>query len=152
MKKGLFPFFILLAACVLLFGGIFLFKKPATTSTASFADMTIGDSTYRVELARTDAELEQGLSGRDAIGSDGMLFEFSKNQYVTFWMKDMRFALDMVWILNNTIVGIDRNVEPPLNGHDLEVRRSSGLISSVLEVKAGDAKDMFVGENVSVRY
>src|SRR6266404_1229193 len=83
--------------------------------------LQVGKSIIYVEIANTDQSREQGLSGRDKLtDSQGMLFDF-KNTGVTapgFWMKDMKFNLDLIWIRENQIVGITPNVphpEPPSN-------------------------------------
>lgn len=138
---------VVLFVCV-----VFVRRADAPSAVSKFADVTIGQETLHVELAQTQSEQMKGLSDRDEIGSDGMLFFFPESQSVKFWMKDMRFALDMVWILDTTIVGIDRDVLPPTVGRDIEVRQSPGLISAVLEVEAGGADSWAIGQTVSVSY
>src|ERR1043166_4776967 len=52
-----------------------------------------------VEVASTETQREQGLSGRSALPSGrGMLFVFDADAEWGFWMKDMSFAIDMVWL------------------------------------------------------
>ena len=52
-----------------------------------------------------------GLSGRPNIGSDGLLFILPAGKH-RFWMKDMQFNLDMVWIDQNQVVGISKMPKP----------------------------------------
>ncbi len=55
--------------------------------------------TIEVLIAETPAQRERGLSGMPALPHDeGMLFLFDKSDKFTFWMPDMHFAIDMVWI------------------------------------------------------
>ena len=55
--------------------------------------------TFDVELALSGPQRERGLSYRDGLPqSAGMLFDMGETIVPTFWMKGMRFPLDMVWI------------------------------------------------------
>jgi uncharacterized protein len=57
-----------------------------------------GSYPVMVEIASTDASQARGLSGRDGLAANtGMLFVFSKPGYDCFWMKDMKFDIDMLW-------------------------------------------------------
>lgn len=101
-KKNLIYLIILVAIfCSLLF---FAFsKKPF--SVINYSDIKIvqiGSANIKVELALTEAEQIQGLSGRTSLTSDtGMLFVFAKPAYWGIWMKDMNFPIDVLWITDN---------------------------------------------------
>ena len=71
-----------------------------------------GKATYSVDMAVTDAERQQGLSGREFMAQDaGMLFVFEGEQPRQFWMKDMRFPLDIIWIDGQCrLVGVSADV------------------------------------------
>jgi uncharacterized membrane protein (UPF0127 family) len=103
--------------------------------------ITIASSTFEVEMATTMAEQACGLSGRSGLqGNEGMLFVFGGSGTQTFWMKDMTFALDMVWISDNTVVGFTENAPPPEPGTalwNLQLYRSPTAVNKVLEVNAG---------------
>jgi len=64
----------------------------------SYETITVGDQDLTVEVVNTPSKTELGLSYRDEIGADGMLFELPQKQVPTFWMKGMLFDLDLVWI------------------------------------------------------
>jgi uncharacterized membrane protein (UPF0127 family) len=68
----------------------------------------ISDKTVLVEIADEDAEIQKGLGDRISLADDaGMLFVFQKPLTPGFWMKDMKFPIDVVWIDENlTIVAI----------------------------------------------
>lgn len=74
----------------------------------------IASSTISVYLADTEEERERGLGGRAGLAEDeGMLFVFDEDGPHAFWMKDMRIALDIVWISRDgTIVHIEESVGP----------------------------------------
>ncbi len=68
----------------------------------------------RVSIARTRAELEQGLGGRESLSeTEGMLFVFPEVGYHRIWMSGMKFSIDIVWVdENGVIVDIKENVSP----------------------------------------
>lgn len=54
---------------------------------------------YRLEIASSLADQTKGLGGRDSMPADrGMLFTYAKPAKLCFWMKDMRFPIDIVWL------------------------------------------------------
>lgn len=54
---------------------------------------------YSLEVANNSAERTKGLSGRDGLGQQsGMLFAYDVTAKRCFWMKDMRFSIDIVWV------------------------------------------------------
>lgn len=102
--------------------------------------LRIGKQSISVEIADSSEELSQGLSGREGLAEDeGMLFLFPKSQQRSFWMKDMRFSLDMIFINEGKVVEIVRGVPAPLEGEDgAEIRVVSKTQAEwVLEVNAG---------------
>jgi uncharacterized membrane protein (UPF0127 family) len=89
------------------------------------------------ELASDQASREQGLSGRPGLAEDhGMLFVYRDRAPRTYWMKGMRFPLDIVWIARGRVIGIERDAPVPLGGR-LPVYSSDGAADRVLEVRAG---------------
>jgi uncharacterized membrane protein (UPF0127 family) len=81
--------------------GVLLHFAPANAPTLEDAreQLSIGTSTFSVELAENDITRTKGLSGHAPLGeNDGMLFIFPSPGRYQFWMKDMLFDLDMIWI------------------------------------------------------
>lgn len=117
--------------------------------------ITVGSTTFDVEMATTMAEQSCGLSGRTGLGDNqGMLFPFGSGGQQTFWMKDMTFSLDMIWISDGKVVGAAQDVPPPLPGiqlWQLKLYSSPPDTDTVLEVNAGTvAKDNIqIGDAVS---
>ena len=102
-----------------------------------------------VELARTAGEQILGLSGRPGLKPGrGMLFVYDRPQPVSIWMKDMRFPLDIIWILAGRIVKIQKHA-PPLSPSGPE-RIYTATADLVLEVSAGfmDRQGIRVGDAV----
>jgi hypothetical protein len=99
--------------------------------------VTVGTQSVIVELARSPEEHAKGLSGRDSLPADrGMLFIFDSYQQPSFWMKDMRFAIDILWINNGRVVGLESDVQPSSNDI-LPLYTPKTPIKYVLEVPAG---------------
>jgi uncharacterized membrane protein (UPF0127 family) len=106
--------------------------------------VSINHAVFQVEIADNDATRMQGLSGRLALGKDkGMYFVFPFARTLSFWMKDMRFPLDIVWIKDNAVIGVSRDILSPASGtalQDLKRYNSPQPADSVLELDAGSAR------------
>jgi len=104
------------------------------TSTAS-----INNQTFKLYMATSDKDRMVGLSGRSSMPVDfGMLFTFEKADYYPFWMKDMKFPLDIVFINGQKIVTIYQNVQPPsLSSDTLPILKPDEPADKVLEINAG---------------
>lgn len=74
-----------------------LMAQYALAAPLSTLPVTIGKHRYTVEIAADPNARERGLSRRDAIGSDGMLFAFPDIAPRKFWMKDTRIPLDILY-------------------------------------------------------
>jgi len=95
----------------------------------------------KVEVVTTSESITQGLSGRSTIGADGMLFIFQNKAQQYFWMKDMLFNLDIIWIADTTVVGITKAVQKPEENtpdNRLKIYPSEVEVDMVLELPAGD--------------
>lgn len=108
------------------------------------AVVSIGDATYSVDLAVTSEERRQGLSGREFMGQDaGMLFVFEEESQRHFWMLDMHFPLDIIWIDGQCrLLDVAADVPaPPPGASSEEIARvqSPSPARYVLEVNAGEA-------------
>ena len=60
--------------------------------------VSINGGVFSVDIADTSEERAQGLSGREALLSDeGMLFIFGESSTHSFWMKEMKFPIDIIF-------------------------------------------------------
>lgn len=110
---------------------------------------------FNVQLADTPAERAQGLSGVASMRDDeGMLFLFSEPQTPEFWMKDMKIAIDIIWINGNRVIQIDDNVKPMpgLSVTQLPKYKPTTPADKVLEVNAGWAfrNDIQSGDTIKL--
>ena len=115
------------------------------TSTAGLATMQVrvGARAIDVEVAATPDQRAQGLSGRVSLPADaGMLFDMGQVTTPDFWMKDMRFALDLVWIgADRRVLGVTPGVPPQPGVPDAQLLlyRPPSPVRYVLEVNSGAA-------------
>lgn len=97
-----------------------------------------------VEVVQKQESVQQGLSERDQIGSDGMLFVFPTKGRPVFWMPKMKFDIDIVWVRNWKVVGIFPNVPKPESPDQdpatLPKYPAPQDVDMVLEIPAGTAK------------
>lgn len=100
--------------------------------------VTVGSTTVYAEAANTPAERETGLMNRTSLnGNAGMLFIFPTEQRENFWMKDMRFPLDIVFITADLhVLEIFRSV-PPCTSDPCVSYAPSAPIKYALEVNGG---------------
>jgi uncharacterized membrane protein (UPF0127 family) len=107
------------------------------SKTAQTVAVEVGAARVRAEVAATAAERERGLSGRASLAEDrGMLFVFPDRGQRAFWMKGMRFPIDIVWMDRDRVTGVEPDVPVPV-GDQLPLYRSPGPADRVLEVRAG---------------
>jgi hypothetical protein len=122
-------------------------NPPLPTGTLVIADRV----TVTVELARSMPERTRGLSGRPGLKpGHGMLFVYDRPQPIGIWMKDMRFALDILWIRDGRIAHVEKNAPPLVPSAPERVYTATG--EAVLEVPAGfaDQQKIRVGDRVTL--
>jgi uncharacterized membrane protein (UPF0127 family) len=114
----------------------------------------IGETKIKVEIADTLEEIRNGLSNRESLDDDrGMLFVFAEPGEPAFWMKDMKFPIDIIWIQNDRVVDIAPNL-PVVAGEFLSTYTPREPANYVLEVNAGFAAEhrIEVGDKVDIRF
>ena len=96
-----------------------------------------GPHHFQVEIAADDPSREKGLMFRKFLPADrGMLFEFDKEQPLTFWMKNTPLSLDLVFIDGRgSVVNVKEDAEPMSE----TTIASAGPSKAVLELNAGVA-------------
>lgn len=113
----------------------------------------IRNKTIKVSIASSQAEKVRGLSGRNNLQVDeGMLFVYSSHPTKpNFWMKDMNFPIDIIWISGGHVVGFEKNLQPEGDKPD-KTYSPVELIDYVLEVKAGfiEDNDINIGDEIKI--
>lgn len=118
--------------------------------------IAINNHIFNLEITKTEKEKEIGLAKYKNIPQNfGMLFPFGKPDYYSFWMKNMKFTIDIIFIRNNKIVTIFKNASPPKSNNELlPIYRSQNLSDTVLEINAGlsDKYNFKTGDLVKLNY
>lgn len=92
-----------------------------------------------VEIAEGPTEQAKGLGERDALAwGTGMYFPYERPGFYTFWMKGMRFSIDIVFVRDGRIVDLYPQVPFETGGNGPTIRPRE-LADAVLEVPAGYA-------------
>ena len=97
--------------------------------------VSVGGRRYQLELVNTPASRVQGLGNRDQVKADGMLFVFPRSEYHSFWMRNMNFSLDIIWIHHGCITEFDLGV--PAEPQTKLYRPSQQRVEWVWEAPAG---------------
>ena len=115
--------------------------------------MLMPQGALQVEVVDTPVSRELGLSKRLMMKNDeGMLFVFDVPGRYGFWMKDMSFPLDIMWInQNGIVVNIERNVTPE-SYKEKKTYINQADASYVLEINAGQAEKfgLYLGSKIKI--
>lgn len=116
--------------------------NPATVAAESCpaldaSHVQVGGRGFRVEVAASNAAREKGLSRRPVLATEaGMLFVLPAPGFHGFWMKDMAFPIDLIWISPDRVVlGAQRLT--PCTAQSCPIHYPPGPAAYVLEVNAG---------------
>jgi len=142
--------FLLLTLLIIILGlVVFLFSQKEKR----FANIYLGGKIIRAEIVKRQREMAVGLSKYDDLNENqGMLFIFPVKTKPGFWMKNMKFAIDIIWLNENKIVDLTANLLPPI-GDDLRVYYPKEPVNKVLEVKAGfiNRNNLKIGEEIIIK-
>lgn len=121
------------------------FAAPAQTPAKEVKNIVkINSAEIEVEIAKTPEDRKTGLAKYESLDENkGMLFVFEeKDVKPVFWMKDVKFPIDIVWIDDGRAIEISENI-PSLkpNTPDYKIPRyqPAQTIDQVLEIPAGEA-------------
>lgn len=155
MKKFIIQFILLV---IVILGATYLYKSdpvnlPFTPQKAKLTEVLVGSTRINVEIADTKDKRAKGLGGRQSLASDsGMLFIFEGVDRRQFWMKDVSFALDFIWIREDKIVDVTENVppQPGVADKDLTIYQSNEPVDKILEVNGGFVRvnNVKIGDNI----
>lgn len=106
----------------------------------------INGKKYDVEYMTSPEEIERGMMGRNNL--DGcMVFNIGKGHH-SFWMKNCKIPLDIIFILNGRISKIHKNCPVP-DSHKLTLPRYTGIGDKVIEFPANTSKNWKIGDRVT---
>ncbi|MDP2585820.1 MAG: DUF192 domain-containing protein [Candidatus Levybacteria bacterium] len=139
MKKVLLLFALLL----IVVGGIVLVQNYLREGGVSFFKknpiVTINNQKFNVSVASSQQEQEIGLSETKSLSQNqGMIFLFAKPDYYAFWMKNMKFPIDIIYINGDVITTIKNAVQPPKDNIEIPIVYTPTEPSDkVFEIQAG---------------
>ena len=107
--------------------------------------LTVDGASFDVELALDNEQASLGLSYRESLPpGTGLLFVYPEERMRSFWMFEMKFPLDMLWIDGDcNVADISENVpipEPGMKDSDLPVYSPRVPVRHVFEINAGESR------------
>lgn len=133
---------ILFAILLIVIVGIQFSQKYFKENISFFSQkdsIAIKNKSFNLLYAKSDKEKEIGLSEKTSLPEDqAMLFIFDKPDFYPFWMRDMKFPIDIIFIKDNKIVTIFSSAQPPkATGDALPIYKPETPVNMVLEINAG---------------
>jgi hypothetical protein len=160
---------IVAVAVAAIIGGALLFVTPVTVATEPSNDqqeiiagganrtlsgyrqvnVTLNNVTILADIAETGEQVNKGLSVRDTLDEhEGMIFVFKTPYPHSFWMKNMKFPIDIIWINEyHEVVHVEHSLDPCTNDFFCPSYRPERNSLYVLETVAGFAQKYNVTEN-----
>lgn len=124
--------FIIIVFLALALTGLIIslnFKKSPTAK--------IEGKTFKLLVAKSEEDKQVGLSKYHRLPENtGMIFLFDKPGFYSFWMKNMNFPIDILYINGDRIVTIYKNQKPAESGNP-PVLNPKEESDKVLEINAG---------------
>ena len=114
--------------------------------------LILKDETFVVAIADSEEAIVRGLSGRTYLANnEGMLFVYDDKRVRHFWMRDMNFPIDIIWIEDDRIVGWEENVPVP-QFEPVPEYSSLVPVNKVLEITAGTVTklDIKKGDKINI--
>jgi uncharacterized membrane protein (UPF0127 family) len=102
------------------------------------ATLRVGGQNYALHIVTTAAAQQKGLGGRASLSQqEGMLFAYRSEAVRCFWMKDMHFPLDIIWLNEDKqVVHMQPNIVPSTYPDEF---CPNPLAQYVIELNAGEA-------------
>lgn len=126
-KKILIGVLVILGAILLFFVLISNIKSPS---------LKVKEKILSLYVAKTDKDKQIGLSKYKSISNEkGMIFIFDKPDYYPFWMKGMKFPIDIIYIKDNKVITVLKDLRA--ESSDSVIYYPTAPANKVLEINAG---------------
>ena len=142
----------------------FVFAYSNNYMKEFFANANVTDSEYLkgsaivnnyrivLDIALTDKQVQEGLAIKNSLNeNEGMLFFLGEPQKASFWMKNMKFPIDIIWLNENfSIVHIEKELQPCDSVFYCKSYKPNSEALYVLETTAGFTKrhNLQIGDNI----
>lgn len=141
------PLYIILFAIIFILGALYYRSHPLVSK------VRIRNTTITVDVAVTDAQKQRGLGGRSSMAENsGMLFPYDHTEQFEYWMRDMLFPLDFVWINGKTVVDLSPNIPAPKQGEMPRIVKPKTAVDKVLELHAGSIERIGIATGDAVLF
>ena len=112
-------------------------------------NVTVNGVELVANVAVTNDQRSKGLSVKDTLGeNEGMLFVFKEEREHSFWMKNMKFPIDIIWLDDyQEVVHVEHSLEPCIPDEFCPTHKPDRNSLYVLETVAGFAQKYNVTEN-----
>ncbi len=141
---------------IIMFALVAIFKQPVSGIMGDSALVLPNGKVIATEIADTLAQRSAGLSGRTSLDTNSsMTFVFDKESYYSFWMPDMNFPIDIVWLDSQyRIVDVVKNIKPmpELEQNNLPTYTNKEPAMYVIEFNAGffDLNNLTKGQKIKL--
>ena len=108
----------------------------------------IGGEKYFLYIADTPQKREKGLSlSPFLVNNAGMIFYFDSKDYYSFWMKNMQYPIDIIFLDDTIIIDIFEKVQPESYPETFTAKKVANI---VIELNAEDVKknNLSIGDNI----
>jgi len=125
------------------FAWLFILLMPMPADTPAFIQVLVKDQPFVIEVADTLEKQERGLMYRDCLPPErGMLFVYGEEDFRTFWMKNTRITLDLLFLnRERQVVDLIPRV-PPCLQDPCATYTSAVPAQYVLEIAGGRAQEL----------
>ena len=137
---------------ILLFFGVWAVVNGISSVIDSKTRLYAPNKNFAIEVVDTPELRTRGLSGRESLGLDtGMLFVFeNQSDNNCFWMKDMKFSIDMVWMNEKKqVLNVAKNISPDTYPESF---CPVGEAKYGLELNAGDSERASISAGVTLKF
>lgn len=144
---------IIVLLVVLLFWSFNFFSHNNSLFFSSKPIVIIAGQEVKVKIAKTPSQKELGLGKVKNLPEDqGMLFIYDNYIIPGYWMKDMKFPIDIIWIKDNMVMGYEKDLKPQADNINLPTYQPKTFINYVLEVNSGfvDKYGLQIGDKVKL--
>jgi uncharacterized protein len=133
-----------------------IIAEEATSSNDGYrqANVMVNGLVLAADISASNEQRTKGLSVKDALAeNEAMLFVFDNEGEHTFWMKDMKFPIDIIWINSNkTVVHIEHNLQPCDYGLLCQTYKPGQDSLYVLETVSGFAEKHDVVQGTRIQF
>lgn len=106
--------------------------------------IVIGTKEYKINLTQTEEDRKKGLAIFDSLpANEGMLFSFDQEDYYVFWMKDMKFNIDIIFLdQDKKVLEVFESVKAEPGVQDMDLKTYSSKLKSqfIIELKEGETR------------